>query len=288
MAAAEPDRAHPGWLALPLSAWLALLFAVPLGLLLWVSLDGGPSGFGFAQYARFFNQAGAGGSLGPRVLAATLRIGVEVTALCLLLAYPLAMAYRAAPGWARGVITLVVILPLLTSVVVRTFAWIVILGRQGAINTTLLSLGIIETPLRLLYTEGGLVAALTQVQLPLMFLPLATALARIDPNLHDASAALGAGAWRGFARITVPLSVPGAVAGCILTFAAAVTAFITQSLVGGGQMLLMPGFLYQQASTLQNWPYAAAISIIFLVAVLLALGLFGLLGRAAGRGAARV
>ena len=189
-----------------------------------------------------------------------------------------------APRWAQSVLILVIVLPLLTSVVVRTFAWIVILGRQGIVNNALTSFGIIEEPLRLLYTEGGVVIALAQVQMPLMVLPLITSLSRIDPNLLDASAALGAGAWRTLIKVILPLTLPGVVAGSLLTFAAAITAFITQSLVGGGQMLFMPAYLYQQSSTLNNWPFAAAISIIFLVAVLAAVTLFNLVGRL-GRGA---
>jgi putative spermidine/putrescine transport system permease protein len=177
------------------------------------------------------------------------------------------------------VLMLIVLLPLLTSVVVRTFAWIVILGRQGIINTVLLDLGLIDSPLRLLYTEGGVVLALAQVQMPLMVLPLITALSRIDPNLADASSALGAGHWRTFWRVTLPLTLPGVIAGCLLTYAAALSAFITQTLVGGGQMLFMPMYLYQQASTLNNWPFAAAISFIFLVAVLAVITIFNMLGR---------
>jgi putative spermidine/putrescine transport system permease protein len=155
----------------------------------------------------------------------------------------------------------------------------VILGRQGIVNTTLMEIGLIDTPLRLLYTETGVVVALAQVQMPLMVLPLITALGRIDANLADASAALGAGHWRTFFKITLPLSLPGIIAGSLLTYAAAITAFITQSLVGGGQMLFMPMYIYQQASTLNNWPFAAAISIIFLVAVLAVVSIFNTLGR---------
>jgi putative spermidine/putrescine transport system permease protein len=147
------------------------------------------------------------------------------------------------------------------------------------INSLLSSLGLIETPLRMLYAEGGLVAALAQVQMPLMVLPLITALSRLDPNLLDASAALGAGAWRTFRRVVLPLTMPGIIAGCLLTYAAALTAFITQTLIGGGQMLFMPMYIYQQSSALTNWPFAAAISIIFLVAVLAAVSLFNTLGR---------
>jgi putative spermidine/putrescine transport system permease protein len=277
----DADTAHPMSLAAPLALFFAAFFAIPLLLLLWVSLqDGGGPGPG--QYARFFADG-----LGARVLFQTLRIGLETMLGCLLFAYPLALIYRSAPGWGRSVITLIVLLPLLTSVVVRTFAWIVILGRQGVVNSVLQSVGLIDVPLRLLYTEGGLVVALVQVQMPLMFLPLAGTLVRIAPNLEDASAALGAGAWRTFARVTLPLTVPGALAGCTLTFAAAVTAFITQSLVGGGQMLLMPSYIYQQAITLQNWPFAAAISMIFLAAVLAVLAALTALSRLA-RGAAHV
>ena len=265
-------------LAWPLAAFLALFFAIPLAILLALSLQTG-DGYGIAQYAKFL---GDGFSLS--VLAGTLRLGLEVTAACLVLGFPLAWLHaQAAPGtgwgWARGPIMLIVLLPLLTSVVVRTFAWIVVLGRQGIVNSALQSAGLIETPLRLLYTEGGLVAALAQVQMPLMVLPLVASLARNDANLPDAASALGAGAWRVFLTVTVPLAVPGIIAGCLLTFTASVTAFITQSLVGGGQMLFMPAYVLQQALALGNLPFAAAISIIFLFAVLVVVGVLGALGR---------
>ncbi len=260
-------------LAAPLAGFFVLFFIAPLLILFYVSLQT-DTGTSLAQYARFLLDPF---SLG--VLGRTLWLGVEVTALCLLLGFPLAWAYVRGPRWLQPVLILVVLLPLLTSVVVRTFAWIVILGRQGIVNSALVSLGLIDTPLRLLYTEGGVIVALAQVQMPLMVLPLITALSRIDPNMDDASAALGAGAWRGFWRITVPLSLPGIIAGCMLTYAAAITAFITQSLVGGGQMLFMPMYIYQQATALQNWPFAAAISIVFLAAVLAVVSVFNALGR---------
>jgi putative spermidine/putrescine transport system permease protein len=265
-------------LAWPLAAFLALFFAVPLAILLGLSLQTG-DGYGIAQYAKFLTD-----SFSLSVLAGTLRLGLEVTIACLVLGFPLALLHaQAAPGtawgWARGPIMLIVLLPLLTSVVVRTFAWIVVLGRQGIVNSVLQSTGLIETPLRLLYTEGGLIAALAQVQMPLMVLPLVASLARTDVNLPDAASALGAGAWRVFLTVTLPLAVPGIIAGCLLTFTASVTAFITQSLVGGGQMLFMPAYVLQQALALGNLPFAAAISIIFLLAVLVVVGALGALGR---------
>jgi len=270
------QEGDPLRLALPLAAFFVLFFVAPLILLFGVSLYEDPemTRFGPGQWIKLL-----GDGFSWRVLADTLWLGVKVTLLCLVIGFALAWAYVRCPRWLQTTLIVVIVLPLLTSVVVRTFAWIVILGRQGIVNAMLASMGWIDAPLKLLYTDGGLVVALANVQLPLMVLPLITALQKLDPNLPDASAALGAGAWTTFRRITLPLALPGIVAGCLLTYAAAITAFITQSLVGGGQMLFMPMYLYQQSSTLQNWPFAAAISILFLIAVLLCVSLFNALGR---------
>jgi putative spermidine/putrescine transport system permease protein len=193
--------------------------------------------------------------------------------------YPIAwICARASARW-QSVLVFLVILPILTSVVVRTFAWIVILGRQGVLNQIALGLGLTNEPLRLLYTETGVIMVLAQVQMPLMVLPILTVLSKIDPNLADASRALGAGEWRTLWRVTVPLSLPGVIAGCILTYSACVTAFVTQTLIGGARLIYMPLHIYQQAIGANNWPFAAAISIIFMVAVLAAIAILSLLGR---------
>jgi putative spermidine/putrescine transport system permease protein len=276
VSALQPVTTYPLRLAAPLAGFMVLFFLAPLAMLLFVSgyADAGMTQWGSLQaWARMLDAFGLG------VLADTLWLGLQVTALTLVLGYALAWSWLRLPPKLQPVVIFIVMLPLLTSVVVRTFAWIVILGRQGIVNTTLLSVGWIDEPVKLLYTRAGLVVALANVQLPLMVLPLITALQRIDPNLADASASLGASAWRTFARVTVPLSLPGVVAGCLLTFAAAITAFISQSLIGGGQMLFMPMYLYQQASSLSNYPFAAAIGLTFLVAVLLCVSAFNALGR---------
>ena len=262
--------------AMPLAGYFLLFFAAPLLVLVFISFYTDPqlSGMGLDQYRKI---ATDGFSL--PVLADTLWLGLQVTALCLVLGYALSWSYVRSPGSLQKVLMLVIVMPLLTSVVVRTFAWVVILGRQGIVNSALLDLGWIDSPVKLLYTRGGLIVALANVQLPLMALPLITALQKLDPNLEDASAALGASAFRTFFRITLPLTLPGIVAGCLLTFSATITAFISQSLIGGGQMLFMPMYIYQQASSLQNWPFAAAISLVFLVAVLACVALFNQVGR---------
>ena len=279
MAAASVPRDVTSYgigLAAPLALFFLFFFVAPLVQLFVLSLHNDTAGvvWGIGQYVHFLTDP-----FSLSVLGSTLLLGTEVTALCLVLGFPIAWLYHRVGSRAQTLIILIVLLPLLTSVVVRTFAWIVILGRQGIINSTLLSIGAIDTPIRLLYTQVGVVLALAQVQMPLMTLPLITALGRIDMNLEDASCSLGAGSWRTFWRVVLPLSLPGIIAGCTLTYAAAITAFITQSLVGGGQMLFMPMYLYQQASTLQNWPFASAISIIFLLAVLAVVTAFGMLGR---------
>jgi putative spermidine/putrescine transport system permease protein len=230
--------------------------------------------FGFDQYAKIATD----GFTLP-VLLDTLWLGVQTTSLCLVLGYALAWTYVRSPGTVQKVLILIILMPLLTSVVVRTFAWVVILGRQGIVNNALASLGWIDEPIKLLYTRSGLIVSLANVQLPLMVLPLITALQKLDPNLQDASSALGASAVRTFFKITLPLTLPGILAGCLLTFAASITAFISQSLIGGGQMLFMPMYIYQQASALQNWPFAAAISLVFLVAVMACVTAFNYLGR---------
>jgi len=120
---------------------------------------------------------------------------------------------------------------------------------------------------------------LAQVQMPLMVLPILTVMGEIDPNLAEASRALGAGEWRTFWRVTLPLSLPGVIAGCILTYTACITAFVTQTLIGGARLIYMPLHIYQQAIGANNWPFAAAISVVFMLAVLVIVGVLGAMGR---------
>ena len=278
-AAALPvDRSAPMGLAAPLGLFFAVFVLLPLLLLVFVSTytDPAMAAHGTHQYTRFLGDAFNRG-----VLLGTLSLGLQVTVLSLLLGLPLAYAYTLVPARWQGLMMLLIVLPLLTSAVVRTFAWVVILGRQGIINTSLLHLGWIEDPLRLLYTQGAMVIALTQIELPLMVLPLITALLNIDPNLRQASLALGAGHWRTLWQVTLPLAVPGLLAGSLLVFASSVSAFVTQTLVGGGQNILMPFYMYQQAIQANDYPFAAAIAVLLLVSVLVVVTLVNILGRRA-------
>ena len=242
--------------ALPLALFFAVFVFAPLLLLGYVSLhnDMAIQEPGIAQYVKFLGDAFNLGILGQ-----TLWLAARTTLLALLIGYPLAYLYTLAPRRLQRVLILVIVLPMLTSAVVRTFAWVVILGRQGIINEALLSLAWIESPL--------------------MVLPLITALSNIPPSLREASLALGAGRWRTFFKVTAPLSMPGLLAGCLLVFAAAASAFVTQTLVGGGRQMFMPFYIYQQAIQSNNYPFAATIAMLLLVAVLAIVTVMNLIGR---------
>jgi putative spermidine/putrescine transport system permease protein len=266
-------------LILPLAALFAVFFIAPLFVLVALSLheDVAMRMWTLGNYIKFFTDP-----FNTSILTDTLLLGLKATLLCLLFGYPVAwLCHRASERW-QSVLLFLVILPILTSVVVRTFSWIVILGRQGVLNQMLLGLGVIHEPLRLLYTEAGVVIVLAQVQMPLMVLPILTVLSKIDPNLADASRALGAGEWRTLWRITLPLSLPGVIAGCILTYAASITAFVTQTLIGGARLIYMPLDIYQQAVGANNWPFAAALSIIFMITVMAVVAVLSALGRRSG------
>ena len=271
-------KAGKGWaLVLPLTLFLVLFYLSPIVLMVITSLSPGGEGGGLSpsQYAKFF-----GDGFNLKVLWETVWLGIKTTLVCLLLGYPLALLHsRTRPGNWRSILTFLIVLPLLTSAVVRTFAWIVILGRQGVINSALLSLSIIEEPIRLLSTHHGVVAALSQIQMPLMILPLIASMARLDPNLESASASLGGASWRTFWRITFPLTLPGIISGSLLVFSASVSSFITPSVIGGGRIMFMPMYIYQQAISLFDFPFAATISTVLLVTVLLVVVLLSSLGR---------
>ena len=263
-------------LALPLALFFAVFVFLPLLLLVFVSLhnDSAMTVFGFGQYTKFLSDR-----FNLLVLGSTLLLGVKVVLLTLLFGFPLAYLYTLAPRRFQGPLMLLILLPLLTSSVVRTFAWVVILGRQGIINNLLQQWGLIDMPLTLLYTPGAVSVALAQIELPLMMLPLITTLSNIDPNLRQASLALGAGRWRTFFQVTMPLSMPGLLAGCLLVFASSVSAFVTQTLVGGGRNIFMPFYIYQQAIEANDYPFAAAVAVLLLGAVLLVVTFINLLGQ---------
>ena len=263
-------------LALPLSLAFAGLFLAPMLLLIATSFfnDDKMSQPGFASWIKFFCDP-----FNYKVILDTLLLGLKTVAATIIVGYPLALVYLDLSVRLQKVLIFVIVLPMLLSVVVRTFAWIVVLGREGVINQALMSLGLISEPLKLLQTELGLVISLTQIEMPLMLLPLISVMSRLDPNLRDASAALGASRWRTLFTVIVPLSMPGLIAGCLLVFASSTTAFISQTVIGGVRLIYLPLVIWQQSLVVYNWPLAAVASLSLVVSVLSVIAALSWLGR---------
>jgi putative spermidine/putrescine transport system permease protein len=273
--------APAGWqLSLPLALAYAAFFAAPLLMLVGISAfsDDQITDLGFAMWIKFL-----GDPFYWKVIFDTLKLGFLAVIATLIVGYPLALLYMSAGPAMQRVLLFIIILPLLTSVVVRTFAWIVTLGREGIVNHVVLSLGLSAVPLRLLQTELGLVIALTQIEMPLMLLPLISVMGRLDPNLRDASAALGASRWRTLFTVILPLSMPGLVAGCLLVFASSTTAFISQTVIGGVRLIYLPLLIWQQSLVVFNWPLAAVASMALLISVLSVVGALAYVGRRSSR-----
>jgi putative spermidine/putrescine transport system permease protein len=274
---ASPVRDTVEWrLAAPLGHTYAVFFAAPFLILLGISFyaDSEQTRLGLDSWVKFYTDA-----FYLKVIFDTLKLGVLAVVATTILAYPLALVFRSASPRLQRVLIFIILMPLLTSVVIRTFAWIVILAREGVVNQTLMALGLTATPLNLLQTELGLVIALTQIEMPLMLLPLLTIMNQMDQNLVDASRALGASKWRTFFRVILPLTLPGWIAGATLVFASATTAFISQSVIGGARLVYLPSLIWQQSMVVYNWPFAAVASLTLLFTVLSGIMALSWLGR---------
>lgn len=254
-------------LGLPGLLLLGVVFAWPVLRLLSLSVEGG-------SLANFEKAALDG--LYVSVLADSLKIAAAVTLICLLLAYPVALWLSRAGriGAALGLFAL--LLPFWTSVLVRTYAWLVLLGRNGVVNRALRDWGLIEAPLPLLHNMAGVLIGMVHVLLPYMVFPIYAALLRVDPDLSRAAEGLGAPAWRAFLRITFPLSLTGVSAGCALVFVLSLGFFITPALLGGGRVIMISMLIEQQVREFLDWPFAAALSTVLL---LVTLAVYALIGR---------
>ncbi|WP_458097850.1 ABC transporter permease [Roseomonas sp. WA12] len=253
-------------LGLPALLLLGTVFAWPVLRLLSLSVDGGN--------LAYFEKAALDG-LYVSVLADSLKVAAAVTVICLLLAYPVALWLSRAGriGAALGLFALM--LPFWTSVLVRTYAWLVLLGRNGVVNRALRDWGLIEAPLLLLHNMAGVLIGMVHVLLPYMVFPIYAALLRVDPDLSRAAEGLGAPAWRAFVRITLPLSLVGVSAGCALVFVLSLGFFITPALLGGGRVIMISMLIEQQVREFLDWPFAAALSTVLLLVTLVIYGIIG-------------
>lgn len=262
-------RIRFGLLAVPL-LFLAVMFFAPIGGLLALSFQdvgAGTSvasgGFTLGNYERFLSDP-----YYLSILWRTIKISVIVTAVCLLGGYPVAYALNVATPRTASLIIFVFLSPLLISVVVRSFAWMVLLAPNGVINTWLLRLNAIQAPLHLIWNEFGIIIGLVHVFLSLMILPIYTRLAAINPRLVLAARNLGASATTAFLKITLPLSLPGIIAGTVIVFSISASTFITPALLGGSRTRVLAYLIYEQNLVHLNWSFGAATSFIMLVTVM--------------------
>ncbi|MER8887748.1 ABC transporter permease [Mesorhizobium sp. M0816] len=251
----------------PLMLLLAFSFLYPVGRLLASSLFN-PE-VGIDRYVRLLSEP-----LYLRVLWRTFEIGFIVMLASFVLGYPVALAMAKLKGRWATIVAACVLIPLWTSVLVRSYAWIVLLQRNGVINTALQEVGLTAGPLQLIYTEGAVIMAMTQVLLPFMILPIYAALRTIPEDLGRAARNLGAGTLTVFLRITLPLSLPGVSAGALMTFILSLGFYVTPALVGGPRTLMMATLIGQQATVLLDWPFAGALSAVLLAATLLLVTMF--------------
>ena len=200
-----------------------------------------------------------------RVYVSSLGLAALATALCLLIGYPVAFAIARAPGVWRHLLLFLVMLPFWTSFLIRVYAWIAILQPSGLVNRLLLSAGVIETPLPLLYNGFSVTLGLVYSYLPFMILPLYGSLSRLDENLVEAAADLGARPRRVFFEVILPLSLPGIAAGCLLVFIPAVGEFVIPDLLGGPGTLMVGKMLWQEFFDNVDWPAAAAIAMALVI-----------------------
>jgi putative spermidine/putrescine transport system permease protein len=256
-------------MVLPNLLWLLPFMIGPLLMLLAISFRGYRAGVGILDTWELGNYLSfVSDPFYLAILLRTVAMGFWVTACCLLLGFPFAYGLSRLRGTPRALVYLLVLLPLLTSAVVRTFGWMILLANNGVINRTLMDLGLAETPVRLMYGMPGVVIALVEVLLPFMILALDAALVNIPPELYEAARNLGAGRARVLARVTLPLALPGMLSGSVLVFTLAVSAFVTPSLIGGPRVPVMSTLIYQQGMSLLNWPFGAAIGFIMLATIL--------------------
>ncbi|MEO3386396.1 ABC transporter permease [Mesorhizobium sp. CAU 1741] len=221
-------------------------------------------GFSFGNYAEIFANP-----LFLETLGVTVRIGIIVSLCALAIGFPLALFIWRAKGWVRSLVIFITIAPILISVVVRSYGWIVLLSNRGLVNSTLMYFGVIERPIRLIFNETGIVIGMTHVLLPFMVLSIMSTLQSIDRSLEDAASTLGARPLRVNLEIILPLALPGIVSGMILVFILSVGSFITPVLLGGQMVMTLPILALQQFQTTFNWALGSAIATMLLVAVLL-------------------
>jgi putative spermidine/putrescine transport system permease protein len=252
-------------LILPALIFIVLCFLLPIVVMLLDAFRLESRAWGFGRFVAFFSQ-----DLNRQVFWRTLRIASMVTLAAAVLGYPAAQAVvRVSPRY-RGLVVGMMILPLMVSPIARTYAWIVLLGRNGAVNSILMHLGLADQPQRLLFSEMAVFIGLLQLLLPLMLMSLVSSLENLSRDVALAASTLGANGWQTFWKVTLPLTQEGLIVGGTLVFTGSVTAYVTPALLGGAKVLMLETLLYQKVSVEGDFGTANVIAVV-LVAMTLAI-----------------
>lgn len=282
--ALRPGR---GWvIAVPL-LWLTLFFLLPFAIVLKISLS--EAAIAMPPYSAIFDYAAdrlsvalnfgnylflASDSLYVAAYWGSVKIALLSTVLCLLIGYPMAYAMARAPAHWQLVLLLMVMLPSWTSFLIRVYAWMGLLSSNGLINHLLLWLGIIDSPLRMMSTNGAVIIGIVYAYLPFMVLPLYANLSRLDGSLLEAASDLGSRRFNTFLKVTLPLSKGGIIAGSMLVFIPAVGEFVIPELLGGPNTVMIGKVLWEEFFHNRDWPVASALAIVMLTLLLIPIALF--------------
>ncbi len=249
-------------LALPTLVALIVLFIVPMGYIFYETIAEN----GWTDFVNFFQDEFYRG-----ILWTTVRVSLITTLITFLLGYPTAYFMARTKSKLKNVLMIVILFPFLVSAVVRSYGWMVILGKQGLVNQFVQFLHISEEPLKILYTETAVIIGMVHLLLPYMILSVASVIQNIDPNIEYSAYSLGANPAQTFWKVVLPLSTPGIFAGCTLVFIMSMTSYVTPKLLGGSKFRMMSTMVEQEVNVNFNWHRASAISYILLFAILVIL-----------------
>ncbi|MDJ8932281.1 ABC transporter permease [Clostridium perfringens] len=252
--------------AYPYIVWSAIFIVIPLLLIVFFSFTSKVDGrfvFSFENFQRLFEP------IYFTVFIRSIWLAVLSTVSCLILGYPIAYIISKLPIKRRNMLILLFILPMWMNFLLRTYAWMAILGRDGLINTLLGYIGI--GPIKMLYTDGAILLGMVYNFLPFMVIPIYTVLIKIDKNLVNAAYDLGANKAQAFRKIILPLSIPGIISGITMVFMPAVSNFVIPSLLGGGKYMLVGNLIEQQFTTIGNWNFGSALSIFMMILILISM-----------------
>lgn len=279
MSGTPRERFQFGLLVGPASLFLAFFFLVPLGIMVVTSFLA-PGLYGGVvwefypdNYGRIFGFANplyeVFDPVYLEIFLRSLRIALLTVAATLLVCYPAAFAIAMMPGRWKVFCLFLIALPFFTSLIVRLFTWVLILRQTGPVNGILMSLGLIDRPLEMIYTTGAIIVGMVYIFVPFMFMPIYASVEKLDWSLVRASQDLGAGPVRTFLRVILPLTAPGILGGCAIVFIPALGNFIVPAILGGAKVMMLGNLIEQQFLSARNWPFGAALAMMVMAVMLI-------------------